>query len=76
YHLANINEVLLDYRLNEDAVKRRKGLYKALSEFTIRINHMRTMNRHSPKNFLFISLRLIFHILPLPIIKILYKFAR
>lgn len=76
YRLANLNEVLLDYRLNEDAVKRRKGLAKAMSEFSIRMRHMLRMNKVTVKNFVLISSRLFFHILPLPIIKLLYKVAR
>ncbi|WP_392400615.1 glycosyltransferase [Aeromonas salmonicida] len=76
YKLANINEILLDYRLNENAVKRRQGVGKAISEFAIRFKHMQTMKKNTPKNIIMISSRLFFHVLPLPIIKILYKFAR
>ncbi|WP_420924833.1 glycosyltransferase [Aeromonas veronii] len=76
YRLANLNEVLLDYRLNANAVKRRQGIGKAISEFDIRFKHMRAMKKSSPKNIILISSRLLFHVLPLPIIKMLYKFAR
>ncbi|MDX7762179.1 glycosyltransferase [Aeromonas caviae] len=76
YRLANLNEVLLDYRLNANAVKRRQGIGKAISEFDIRFKHMRAMKKNSPKNIILISSRLLFHVLPLPIIKMLYKFAR
>lgn len=76
YRLANLNEVLLDYRLNEKAVKRRQGIGKAISEFNIRFKHMRTMKKSTPKNIFLISSRLLFHILPLSIMKFLYKFAR
>lgn len=76
YRLANLNEVLLDYRLNENAVKRRQGIGKAISEFDIRFKHMRAMKKSTPKNIVLISLRLLFHVLPLPIIKALYRVAR
>lgn len=76
YRLANLNEVLLDYRLNENAVKRRQGIGKAISEFNIRFKHMRTMKKNTPKNMFLISSRLLFHVLPLSVIKMLYKFAR
>ncbi|MEO3986524.1 glycosyltransferase [Plesiomonas shigelloides] len=76
YHLANINEVLLDYRLNENAVKRRQGLGKAICEFSIRLQHMKVVNKGTPKNIVMITSRLLFHIMPLSVIKLLYKFAR
>jgi len=76
YRLANLNEVLLDYRLNENAVKRRQGIGKAISEFNVRFKHMRTMKKSTPKNMILISSRLLFHVLPLSVIKMLYKFAR
>ena len=76
YRLANLNEVLLDYRLNENAVKHRQGIGKAISEFDIRFKHMRAMKKSTPKNIVLISLRLLFHVLPLPIIKALYRVAR
>lgn len=76
YRLANLNEVLLDYRLNENAIKRRQGIGKAISEFDIRFKHMRAMKKCTPKNMILISSRLLFHVFPLSVIKILYKFAR
>jgi hypothetical protein len=74
--LANLNEVLLDYRLNENAVKRRQGIGKAISEFDIRFRHIRAMKKITPKNVVLIFSRLLFHILPLSVIKMLYKIAR
>lgn len=76
YIFANLNDVLLDYRLNEGAVKRRKGINKAISEFDIRIKHMLLMKKITFRNLVLISSRLVFHILPLSAIKFLYKFAR
>ncbi|EGR4342624.1 TPA: glycosyltransferase [Vibrio cholerae] len=76
YKLANLNEVLLDYRLNEDAIKRRQGFSKAKSEFIVRFKYMQSSKNNSLKNLTLISSRLVFHILPLPILKLMYKFAR
>lgn len=73
YKLANLNEVLLDYRLNENAVKRRIGLRKAWSEFRIRLSYMASSKNLSLKHFFLIFSRLFFHILPVSILKFLYK---
>lgn len=73
---ANLNEILLDYRLNEGTIKRRKGLKKASSEINIRLKNMVTLNRVNVKNLALISSRIIFHLLPDFLVKLAYKKSR
>jgi glycosyltransferase involved in cell wall biosynthesis len=76
FQFANLNEVLLDYRLNENTLERRKGVSKALSEFTIRFNNMISLKKVSIRNVMLITARLLFHILPSYLMKIAYRKAR
>ncbi len=76
YRFGNINKVLLDYRLNEHTIARRKGLGKALSEFSIRFRYMIILKRVTIRNLLLVSSRLIFHFLPIRLIKVLYSKLR
>jgi hypothetical protein len=76
YIFSNINEVLLDYRLNENTLKRRQGLSKAISEVKLRWIYMNRLNRKSLRSSILILFRFIFHLLPTPILKFLYKKAR
>lgn len=76
YRFSNIREVLLDYRLNENTIKRRKGFGKALSEVKVRLYHMVKLRRISIKSTLLILSRLAFHILPDSAMKFAYKKAR
>lgn len=76
YRFANLNEVLLDYRLNEHTLERRRGGDKAVSEFKIRFKNMVKLKKVSLKNILLISVRLVFHLLPSSILKIAYKKLR
>lgn len=73
YRFQNMDEVLLDYRMNENTIDRRQGIKKSLSEIMIRIQYMIKLHRFSIKNLLLILARLPFHNLPKPIIKFLYK---
>ncbi len=68
FRFANINEILLDYRLNEDTLDRRFGFNKAFNEFNIRFSNMFKLKKVTIKNIIFISARLLFHILPSPLI--------
>ncbi|MBR9847453.1 MAG: glycosyltransferase [Algicola sp.] len=76
YIFGNINEVLLDYRLNENTIERRKGINKAMSEVRIRTSNMFALKQFSFKNVVLIYSRLIFHIMPSSLVKIAYKSAR
>lgn len=76
YRFANIPEVLLKYRLNENTVDRRRGIGKGWSEAAIRFNYMFKLNRVSLRNVSLISFRIIYHILPATLIKYMYKNMR
>ena len=76
YRFGNINEVLLDYRLNENTIDRRKGMGKALSEVRLRTVNMLALKQFSFKNVLLICSRIIFHLMPSSLVKLAYKKAR
>lgn len=76
YKLANLDDVLLEYRLNENTLKRRKGIGKAFGEFKLRIKHMFRLKRVSIKNIILVSFRLFFHLMPTFVLKLLYKYCR
>lgn len=73
---ANSNEILLDYRLEENTVLRRKGFGKAWSEVTIRLKYMCLLREISFINVILISSRLFFHVMPSKLIKLSYKYMR
>ncbi|EPK8021207.1 glycosyltransferase [Providencia rettgeri] len=73
---ANLPDILLEYKLNEDTINRRCGLSKSLSEVYIRFNHMKKVKAVNIKNVNILLGRFVFHLLPIPIIKLLYKYAR
>lgn len=50
YRFSNINEVLFDYRLNEDTIKRRHGIGKAISEMSIRFKNMILLREYTVKS--------------------------
>jgi len=76
YKFSNINEILLDYRLNENTIERRSGMNKAFSEFKIRFENMISLKKISIRNCTLIFARLVFHILPSSLMKIAYRKAR
>ncbi|HAS6602034.1 glycosyltransferase [Vibrio alginolyticus] len=73
---GNINEVLLDYRLNESTLSRRRGIKKALSEFNIRFKYMVSLNEVSARNIFLIASRIFFHLLPPRALKFAYSKLR
>ncbi|HIF9086811.1 TPA: glycosyltransferase [Photobacterium damselae] len=73
---ANLNEILLDYRLNENTINRRKGFKKAMSEINIRARNMLSLKQVSFKNISLIGARIIFHLMPTSLVKLAYKKAR
>lgn len=73
---GNINEVLLDYHLNENTIERRKGFTKAVSEVRIRIYNMFLLKKFSFKNIFLIFSRFAFHLMPSYLVKLAYKKAR
>ncbi|EKB5072123.1 glycosyltransferase [Vibrio cholerae] len=76
FKFANINKVLLDYRLNEATLSRRRGLAKSFSEVKIRFYYMHILNRYSFKNITAVIMRIIFHIMPVYFVKLAYRHAR
>ncbi|EAB6273235.1 glycosyltransferase [Salmonella enterica] len=73
YCFHNLPKVLLDYRINEDTFSRRRGFKKAVSEFSVRFNYMRSLRNFSIKNWCVLIVRFLFHMLPLPFIRYAYK---
>lgn len=76
FKFANINEILMDYRLTEDTLERRSGIAKAFSEFIIRSKNMYKLKKINFKNIVLVMTRLIFHLLPSYLLKIAYKRMR
>lgn len=76
YRFANLNKILLDYRLDENTILRRKGIQKAISEFRVRTKNMFVLKQFSLINMLLICSRFIFHLMPDYLIKLAYKKAR
>ncbi|MDW1579758.1 MULTISPECIES: glycosyltransferase [unclassified Vibrio] len=73
---ANLPDILIHYKMNENTVSRRRGLSKSLSEVKLRFKHMKSMNAVNIKNITSLFYRFIFHLLPLPIMRLLYKSLR
>ncbi|MBT2948512.1 glycosyltransferase [Vibrio anguillarum] len=76
FKFANINKVLLDYRLNEATLSRRRGLAKSFSEIKIRFYYMHVLNRYSFKNVSAVMARMIFHVMPIYLVRLAYRHAR
>ncbi|WP_412499502.1 glycosyltransferase [Vibrio furnissii] len=73
YIFANLDDVLLDYYLDERTISRRKGFSKFKSEFLLRLKYMIELKRVSIYNVTMIFARFVFHLAPKFIIKLLYK---
>lgn len=76
FKFNNLNDVLLDYRLNENTVDRRHGFSKALSECSLRLKYMFRLRQFSLKNLALIISRLFFHVMPIKVMKFAYKSFR
>lgn len=76
FRFANLNEILLDYRLNENTINRRKGFKKAMSEINIRTKNMISLKQVNIKNISLIGARIVFHLMPSSLVKLAYKKAR
>ena len=76
YKFGNLSKVLLDYRLSEDTIYRRRGVGKAYSEFKIRFYYMVKLRKLTISNIFFILSRWLFHLAPAPLIKQAYKRMR
>lgn len=73
---ANVPEVLLNYRLTENTLHRRKGIKKAANEVVLRYNYMTAMKLTSFKNILFLLGKFFFHLMPVRVTKYMYKVYR
>lgn len=76
YRFANIPDVLLDYRLNDSTLRRRRGLSKAFDEVKIRLKYMRLLRKTSFKSIFFIISRFLFHFMNPKIMGYCYKYLR
>ncbi len=73
---SNLNRILLDYRLNEQTLFRRSGFKKMYSELKTRVRYMLKLNKLTIKNCFLLFCRAIFHLLPIWMLKIIYKKCR
>ncbi|SFO06943.1 glycosyltransferase [Xenorhabdus japonica] len=76
YFFANVDKVLLKYRLSESTLLRRRGIKKASSEIKIRFNNMFTLKKVSLKNVFLLVIKFFLHIAPMVVIKFAYKKMR
>lgn len=73
FTLANIDDILLDYRMTNNTICRRKGISKSISEFSVRYRFMREMKLFSIYNFLTLIVKFLFHISPRIVMVFAYK---
>jgi len=74
--MSNLNEVLLDFRIGDDTIKRRRGYKKSFHEMKLRIQFMLSMKCFTLKNLLFIFAKFIFHLLPNRAMALIYEKLR
>lgn len=70
---ANINSVLLKYRINVQTLKRRRGLNKAITEFSTRLYYAKKLKMLNLQNFLYILIHFGVRILPSSLFKFVHK---
>ncbi|UFK94538.1 glycosyltransferase [Providencia rettgeri] len=76
YIFHNIDEVLLDFQINEETINRRIGYKKSIGEFKIRFKNMIALKKTSLKNLFLIFTKLALSFSPLFVIKAAYKNLR
>ncbi len=76
FKFANLSETLLDYRLNEATLSRRRGFAKSMSEVKMRFYYMGRLKRYSLKNIAGVLTRLVFHVMPLSLVRLAYRHMR
>ncbi|CZZ67800.1 Uncharacterised protein [Enterobacter hormaechei] len=76
YTLGNVDKVLLDYRLTEDTILRRRGFKKSISEVKLRVKYMIVLKQLTVKNILLITSRVVFHLLPVSFMRFMYRNMR
>lgn len=73
YTFGNLDVPLIQFRIDENTISRRKGITKGLSEFKLRYKYLKNSNQLSFMNVILISRKLILPILPKKAITLLYK---
>lgn len=76
YKFSNLNKILLDYRLNEGTLLRRSGFKKMYSELKTRVRYMFKLDQVTIMNCLLLTCRIFFHLLPVWLLKIIYRKCR
>lgn len=76
YIFSNLNEVLLDYRLSEETLERRRGFDKVKSEVKLRYFYMKSLKKVSVSNLMLIGSRFVLHLAPPSLMKVLYQRVR
>ena len=76
FKLGNVDKVLLDYRLTEDTILRRRGFKKSISEVKLRVKYMILLKMLTLKNVMLIISRVIFHLLPVSFMRFMYRNMR
>ncbi|OMO31807.1 hypothetical protein BH582_12140 [Vibrio sp. 10N.222.47.A9] len=73
---ANLDDVVLDFRISNATLFRRNGYRKGVNELFLRFCHMKSMNRVSMLNIIKILSKFFTYLLPPSILKIAYKNLR
>lgn len=76
YKFGNVDKVLLDYRLTEDTILRRRGFKKSISEVKLRLKYMVILRKFTLKNIMLITSRVVFHLLPVSFMRFMYRNMR
>ncbi|MEN3799162.1 glycosyltransferase [Aeromonas veronii] len=76
FKFANLSETLLDYRLNEATLSRRRGFAKSMSEVKMRFHYMGRLKRYSLRNIAGVLTRLVFHVMPISLVRLAYRHMR
>ncbi|EIH9539828.1 MULTISPECIES: glycosyltransferase [Enterobacteriaceae] len=76
YKFANLNDILLDYRLTSSTLKRRIGLRKASSELKERFEFVLISKQRVCINVCFIIGHFFIRLMPISVVKVLYKILR
>jgi glycosyltransferase involved in cell wall biosynthesis len=72
YVFANISEVLLEFTLKRETLKRRQGFAKGCSEFYLRLRYILKLKKLTVSNIILIVARLFLHSVPFKLFEILY----
>jgi len=75
FRFANLSEALLAFRITDDFYRRR-SLAKALSEWKVRMHAMRQLGQLTITNICFACGVLLVRTLPIPVIKLAYRYQR